>query len=47
MSNGDKRLIALPIGLERKRWSNGTKHETIRSMMSTNVERDNFNICEF
>jgi hypothetical protein len=47
MSNGDKRLIALPIGLERKRWSNGTKHETIKSMMTTNVERDNLLYVNF
>jgi len=29
IGNGDKRFVALPIGLERRRWSNGYKHKIL------------------
>jgi len=29
ISNGDERFIPIPIGVERKRWSNGQKHKIL------------------
>lgn len=41
ISNGDKRFIPLPIGLERRRWSDGNKHKLlIEKSKKLNSQKD-------
>ena len=40
ISNGDERLVPLPIGLERRRWSKGLKHTTLMEKINLQKERN-------